>query len=58
MSNWLFGYVKLSKSADIDQRKYSGYGIGFDSCSVFSFTLGVVGKNVEIFGSLTLTVEA
>ena len=58
MSNWLFGYVKLSKSADLDQRKYSGYGIGFDSCSVFSFTHGVVGKNVNIFGSLTLTVGA
>ena len=58
MSNWLFGYVKLSKSTDQDQRKYSGYGIGFDSCLVFSFTHGAVGKNVNIFGELKLTAEA
>ena len=26
----LFGAVSLTKNADIDQYKYSGYGIGFD----------------------------
>ena len=28
---YLFGAVKLTKNADIDEYKYSGYGIGFDS---------------------------
>ena len=27
----MFGAVSLTKNADIDQYKYSGYGIGFDS---------------------------
>ena len=30
LENCLFGAVSLTKSADIDQYKYSGYGIGFD----------------------------
>ena len=28
--NCLFGAVSLTKNADIDKYKYSGYGIGFD----------------------------
>ena len=31
----LFGAVKLTKNADKDKYKYSGYGIGFDSRSEF-----------------------
>ena len=31
LENCLFGAVKLTKNADIDRYKYSGYGIGFDS---------------------------
>ena len=31
LQNCLFGAVKLTKNADIDKYKYSGYGIGFDS---------------------------
>ena len=41
--------VKLTKNADSDKYKYSGYGIGFDSRSEFSFTDASMGKNVIIF---------
>ena len=30
LENRLFGAVDLTKNADIDKYKYSGYGIGFD----------------------------
>ena len=30
LENCLFGAVSLTKNADIDQYKYSGYGIGFE----------------------------
>ena len=35
LENCLFGAVKLKKHLDIDQREYSGYGIGFDSKQFF-----------------------
>ena len=44
------GSVELTKNTDPDKCKYTGYGIGFDSCSEFSFTDGSVGKNVIVFG--------
>ena len=34
----------INKDADPDKYKYSGYGIGFDSRSEFSFTDGSMGK--------------
>ena len=37
LKNYLFGAVSLAKNADIDKYKYSGYGIGFDRRSSFSF---------------------
>ena len=37
LKNSLFGTVKLTKNADIDKYQYSGYGIGFDRKSSFSF---------------------
>ena len=49
LGNCLFGSVKLTKNADLDEYKYSGYGIGFDSCSEFSLPNGIMGKNVIIF---------
>ena len=50
LENWLFGTVSLTKNADIDKYKYSGYGIGFDRHGSFSF-LGIgLGRNVIIFG--------
>ena len=36
LENWLFGAVSLTKNADIDKYKYSGYGIGFDRHGSFS----------------------
>ena len=45
----LFGAVKLTKHPDIDQYKYSGYGIGFDRKILFSFDNGT-GRNVIIVG--------
>ena len=36
LENILFGAVSLTKNADIDQYKYSGYGIGFDRKGEFS----------------------
>ena len=42
LKNCLFGAVTLTKNADIDKYKYSGYGIGF------SFPSGEFGQNVLI----------
>ena len=46
LENCLFGAVSLTKHVDIDQYKYSGYGIGFDRKGEFSF-----GRNVLILGA-------
>ena len=51
LNNYLFRFVLLTKNTDPDKYKYSGYGIGFDSRSEFSFIDGSVGKNVIIFGA-------
>ena len=51
IKNCLFGAVILTKNADIEKYKYSGYGIGFDRRSSFSFTGGGFGQNVLIFGA-------
>ena len=51
MKNCLFGAVALTKNADIEKYKYSGYGIGFDRRSSFSFTGRGFGQNVFIFGT-------
>ena len=37
IKNCLFGAVTVTKNADIDKYKYSGYGIGFDRRGSFSF---------------------
>ena len=50
LENCLFGTVSLTKHVDIDQYKYSGYGIGFDRKGEFSFGNGF-GKSVIIFGA-------
>ena len=39
----------LTKSTGIDKYGYSGYGIGFDRRSSFSFPSGGFGQNVLIF---------
>ena len=43
--------VKLTKNADPDKYKYSGYGIGFDSRSFSSLPDNTIGKNVIIVGA-------
>ena len=48
--NCLFGAVSLTKNANIDKYKYSGYGIGFDRHGDFSFGYGL-GKKCIIFGA-------
>ena len=45
------GAVKLSKNANIDKYKYSGYGIIFDRRVSFVFLSGGFGCNVIIFGA-------
>ena len=50
LKNCLFGAVTLTKNADIEKYGYSGYGIGFDRRSSFSFPSGGFGQNVLIFG--------
>ena len=51
LKNCLFGAVTLTKNADIDKYGYSGYGIGFDRRSRFSFPSGGFGQNILIFGA-------
>ena len=51
IKNCLFGAVTLTKNAEIEKYKYSGYGIGFDRRSSFSFPGGRFGQNVLIFGA-------
>ena len=51
LENCLFGAVSLTKHADIDQYKYSGYSIGFDRKGEFSSGSNGFGRNVIIFGA-------
>ena len=49
LENCLFGAVSLTKNADIDKYKYSGYGIGFDRHGSFSFPGIGLGRNKIVF---------
>ena len=40
----------MTKNVYIDKYEYSGYGIGYDRRSSFSFPSGGFGQNVLIFG--------
>ena len=51
LENCLFGAVTLNKNVNINQYGYSGYGIGFDRRSSYSFPGGGFGQNVLIFGA-------
>ena len=44
LENCLFGAISLTKNNDIDNYKYSGYGIGFDRKGTFSVRNGF-GRN-------------
>ena len=50
LKDCLFGAVTLTKNADIEKYGYSGFGIGFDRRSSFTFPGGEFGQNVLIFG--------
>ena len=50
LENYLFAAVILTKNADIDKYKYSGYAIGFDRHGSFSFPGNGLERNVIIFG--------
>ena len=50
LKNCLFGAVTLTKNTDIDEYRYSGYGVGFDRRSSCSFPGTRFGQNVLIFG--------
>ena len=51
LQNSLFGVSKITKSGDIDEYQYSGYGIGFDSEGTFTHPTGSFGQNAIIFGA-------
>ena len=51
IKNCLFGAETLTKNADIEKYKYSGYGTGLDRRSSFSFQSGRYGQNVLSFGA-------
>ena len=51
LKNCLFGAVALTKNANIDKYRYSGYGIGFDRKGSSSFPGREYGQNVLIFGA-------
>ena len=48
LENYLFGAVNLSRNADIDKHKYSGYDIGFDLGGIFLFPNGKLTRNLII----------
>ena len=50
LENCLFGAVTLTKNVNIDKNGYSGYWIGLDRWSSYSFPRGGFGQNVLIFG--------
>ena len=51
IKNCLFGAVTLTKKADIDKYRYSGYGIVFDRRGRFSFPGVGFGQNTILFGT-------
>ena len=51
LENCLFGAVSLTKNADIDKYKYSGYDIGFDRHGEFSSGTRGFGRDCIIFGA-------
>ena len=57
LKNCLFGAVTLTKkSDDIDKHGCSGYGVGFDRKSSFSFPSGGFGQNVIILVLLLMLI--
>ena len=57
LSNCLFGSIKLTKNADLNKYKYTGYGIRLDSHVKLSLPEGSIGKILIIFGVDLSSVE-
>ena len=58
LGNSLFGTVKLTKNADFDKYKYSGYGIGFEAQRNLSLSHGSgFGKNVLFDADMSSSVQ-
>ena len=51
LNNFLSGSVKLSKNADLDKYKYSGYDIGLGSRSEFFLDRSKLWKTCRYFWS-------
>ena len=51
LKNSFFGAIEITKNADVDKYKYSGYGIGFDRKGSYTHPDGGYGRNVIIFGA-------
>ena len=47
----MFDAIEITKNADIDKYKYSGYGIGFDRKGSYTDPDGGYGRNVITFGA-------
>ena len=50
LEDCLFGAVSLTKNANIDKYKYSGYCIEYERHGLFSHPIGRTGRNVINFG--------
>ena len=53
LKDCLFGDAKLTKNADPDKYSYSGYSIGFDSCSLFLILNFDFGKMLFLVQTVT-----
>ena len=51
LKDYLFGNVKITKNADPNKCSYSGYGIRFDSRSLFSIPI-LIGVKMPLFWNL------
>ena len=49
LKDCLFRVVKITKNVNLDKYSHSGYGIGFDSRSLFSIPNSDCGKKVIYF---------
>ena len=48
--NCLLWAVSITKNANLDKNRYSGYGLGFDRIGVYLLPDGSFGRNVVVFG--------
>ena len=55
LENCLFGAVSLTKNADINSYKYSGYGSGFDRYRGFSYPSIGLGRNLIIIFAVDMS---